>query len=78
MLDLMQLRSDRVAGKLTVAAWSGSRPDFSAMASFAQQVNFSYYREIIEIAQGLSAAGIIYTPIACNRFGLLVLLNKVM
>jgi hypothetical protein len=48
------------------------------MASFAQQVNFSYYREIIEIAQGLSATGIIYAPIACNRFGLLVLLNKVM
>jgi hypothetical protein len=48
------------------------------MASFAQQVNFSYYREIIEIAQGLSATGIIYAPIACTRFGLLVLLNKVM
>jgi len=47
------------------------------MTTFAQQAYIFHYREIIEIAQGLSATGIISTHIGCNRFGLLVLLNRV-
>jgi hypothetical protein len=46
-----------------VVAWNGSRSGFSAIATFAYQLNIFYYREIIEIAQGLSA-----TVLACWNY----------